>query len=177
MLTNLALMIFWACVCMLLSLMSAAHAQDQLFMQGMDNVFRAAYCNGVLNNAVEYTREFTRGCTDLYRGMCADASDQLKSLEEKQRRYAEFTIAHQMSLPLELGARVSMIRRKGEADYKRRIAEWNETKRRKADACDTQCRVSLEMDDQCLVDCYAKFDETLSGIHACLFLPDKLPPF
>jgi len=154
---------------------SSAQVSDmnQSFTLRMDNMLRAAYCSGVLNGA-------TRDLEDagIPPGTSPDRvleiERQIKSLKEKARRYGANTLVHTLNLPSALGYRMFMADLKGGGDYKTTLAGLDEAKRRNMQSCQTQC---ADLQSQCVVDCYAKFDETLANIHACMFLPSRLPAY
>ena len=157
-------------------------AYAQVYMRDTDTLFRAAYCLGVLKSVLAAgPAEAAERCklpAELKKFSSAEECVNSLLTEDKQRfqskhqRYFDYIAISRVQLPSDLLLQLGLIIRKGERDYGRHQPPDSEFSQMLQ--CSTGCPAGDGL-NQCIIDCTAKFDQTLANVQSCLSLPDRLP--
>ena len=139
-----------------------------------DTVLRAAYCVGVLSEAISVLSFKPGEITDSEAAKSLDRAR--KHNEQKRQRYSQY-LAVQMLTSGELQGSILAIGEKGKADARRKTdqTEGPETTsiQRKRQ---TWCGDGAYADpSECTIQCIAKQDQVYANILKCLHQPDQLP--
>ena len=126
-----------------------------------DTVLRAAYCVGVLSEAIGFFKELD------------SERKGPKAFEEKHSRYKQYLMTQMMFGGGEMQPAVFAIVNKGKRDFQRKIDEDV-----KADIikCPSSCGDGTnDGPSECTIQCIAKQDQVEANILKCLHQPDQLP--
>jgi hypothetical protein len=171
-----------------------AHSADsQGIESGNDNIFRASYCTGVLEEMYRahssdlepLRRAFAENFCDGWQGerfetreACAEQKSQqaLAGTKAKLQRYADFVSLRSPKLGLVDAARASAQQAKGRLDQ---ITSWSRIDTRDA-RCGATCRGGSTNSRatgvlECVADCIERYDPMQAAIYRCVVVPSSLP--
>jgi hypothetical protein len=137
-----------------------------------DTVLRAAYCLGVLSEAISY---FKPQPGEITNGEIAKAIDELsKFYEQKRQRYFQY-LAVQVIFG-EMEASIFAIGEKGKSDYRQKNQGSAATEVASISKCRTSCGDAANtIISECSIQCVAKQDQVQANILKCTTQPDQLP--